>query len=132
MNETGDGRFSLLGGCLPPVFEARAVAVAPGCERAYDQAECGARSSSSNAGRSNSSASGEPAGASGAAPSCGFQGCRFELCATAVVGRLCLSPSRVAWQTNGWVGRSTAPARTCMDTDEFRGAPSSTDLCGDC
>jgi hypothetical protein len=32
-------RLSFLGRCLPPAFELRAISVAPGAERVYDEAE---------------------------------------------------------------------------------------------
>jgi hypothetical protein len=40
MDDDADGdRLSFLESALPPAFELRAVAVAPGCARAYDPAE---------------------------------------------------------------------------------------------
>jgi hypothetical protein len=36
---SGGERLSLLGRHLPPAFELRVVAVAPGCRRTYDEAE---------------------------------------------------------------------------------------------
>lgn len=39
MDEPGDDRLSLLDRPLPPTFELREIAIAPGCERAYAEAE---------------------------------------------------------------------------------------------